>query len=317
MRPVSPPTCFNHSANWTYLDKRKEKLIVTLYRHCYKSSAYSAAHRARTFTTNPSITLISLLRHKPLVWSDPADPFLTDVRRFRGVTVLESLTPCTVPHIVIIDEPPANPWIAWANTTLQQDSEGGNWLTVPPWHYGPGLLPDSGQGAMEGVMTNETPVKSSLDIIFEEPELEEDRESISRAETPIPITPLTLACAGEDVLHDFGDSCSLYAEQDTIDIRLSNCALNLPFHEHDRDLDQTGYPDYHVLFPVSDEFAQTGGMLESYDSSEEVVRLKPPQPPDPEPRVEREFYEDDEDLPPLDDWYLSIAQRTNITLFSY
>ena len=170
---------------------------------------------------------------------------------------------------------------------------------------------------MEGVMNNETPVKSSLDIIFEEPELEEDRESISRAETPIPITPLTLACAGEDVLHDFGDSCSLYAEQDTIDVRLSNCALNLAFHEHDRDLDQTGYPDYHVLFPVSDEFAQTGGMLESYDSSEEVVRLKPPQPPDPEPRVEREFYEDDEDLPPLDDWYLSIAQRTNITLFSY
>lgn len=97
MRPVSPPTCFNHSvrllrlasivphsripyqANWTYLDKRKEKLIVTLYRHCYKSSV-----SLRIFLL--SMTYLTILRrlipqhtvlvHLPLIPALPSSLYL-------------------------------------------------------------------------------------------------------------------------------------------------------------------------------------------------------------------------------------------------
>jgi len=70
----------------------------------------------------------------PITWSDPASPLLLCFRRFPGTLVIDSVTPFTVPHIVIT-EPPIwdyNPYVNMHNSTqTPQDAGWGQSLVVP------------------------------------------------------------------------------------------------------------------------------------------------------------------------------------------
>lgn len=57
---------------------------------------------------------------------------LSTFRRFRGSTIIDSPAPFTIPHIVISEPPPQNPWIScWNHPSNPQDCQWGARLTVP------------------------------------------------------------------------------------------------------------------------------------------------------------------------------------------
>lgn len=70
----------------------------------------------------------------PITWSDPASPLLSYFRRFPGTLIIDSVTPFTVPHIVIT-EPPIwdyNLYVNMHNSTQNpQDAGWGQFLVVP------------------------------------------------------------------------------------------------------------------------------------------------------------------------------------------
>ena len=63
---------------------------------------------------------------------DTEKPFLQRRNQFRGTIVIESPSPFSIPHIIINEPPPQDPWIVWHNaTTSPQDHGFGRYLTVP------------------------------------------------------------------------------------------------------------------------------------------------------------------------------------------
>jgi hypothetical protein len=70
----------------------------------------------------------------PVTWTDPASPLLSFFFRFNGALIIDSVTPFTVPHIVIT-EPPIwdyNPYVNMHNSTQSpQDAGWGQSLIVP------------------------------------------------------------------------------------------------------------------------------------------------------------------------------------------
>jgi len=70
----------------------------------------------------------------PITWSDPASPLLSCFRRFPGTLIIDSVTPFTVPHIVIT-EPPIWDYNLYVNmhnsTQTPQDAGWGQSLVVP------------------------------------------------------------------------------------------------------------------------------------------------------------------------------------------
>ncbi|THH19775.1 hypothetical protein EW146_g1448 [Bondarzewia mesenterica] len=303
--PVFSRSLFNRMTNvacMEYLDARKAKLLNALYRHCYKSSANSAAYRAYTFTANPSSALVSWLKSKPLSWTDPADALLLDMRRYLGVTIYESLTPCTTPHIAIVDEASANPWIAWSNGTLPQGSEDGKWLTVSLWYYGP------------------SPEYVSLDEKLEECSYQPE----SRPETPVPVTPQMPVCTGQRAL--FGSHHGRPVQVDVHEVP-DESPDGLSFEEgfRARAREHSEHCCDPLFFAPTDDFAQTRVYDIDLGDEEEVVCLRSAEPSpsfssvsysDVEGSSNPELYEDEEGLPPLDEWYTSIARRTSMTLVS-
>ena len=70
----------------------------------------------------------------PVTWSDPASPLLSCFGRFPGTLIIDSVTPFTVPHIVVT-EPPIWDYNSYVNmhnsTQTPQDAGWGQRLVVP------------------------------------------------------------------------------------------------------------------------------------------------------------------------------------------
>lgn len=83
-----------------------------------------------------SATVSELFSHleTPVTWSDPALPLLSWYFRLPGAIIIDSITPFTIPHIVIT-EPPTwdyNPYVNLHNSTQSpQDARWGQSLVVP------------------------------------------------------------------------------------------------------------------------------------------------------------------------------------------
>src|ERR1700743_713770 len=83
-----------------------------------------------------SATVSELFSHleTPVAWSDPALPLLSWYFRLPGAIIIDSITPFTIPHIVIT-EPPTwdyNPYVNLHNSTQSpQDARWGHSLVVP------------------------------------------------------------------------------------------------------------------------------------------------------------------------------------------
>ena len=99
--------------------------------------AFVASNVAHSLNSRYSSTVMSELFSRlemTIAWSDPALPLLSCFRRFPGTLIIDSVTPFTVPHVVIT-EPPIwdyNPYVNIHNSTqTPQDAGWGQSLVVP------------------------------------------------------------------------------------------------------------------------------------------------------------------------------------------
>ncbi|KZV65793.1 hypothetical protein PENSPDRAFT_112833 [Peniophora sp. CONT] len=98
--------------------------------YTYRACAFLTARKASNMLRSPSATLIAALQPQALKWTDAAEPVLAWMSQFRGITILDSRMPCTVPHIVIAEPPPDDGWTAYDNVAPQQDSQNGHVLSL-------------------------------------------------------------------------------------------------------------------------------------------------------------------------------------------
>ncbi|OSX59485.1 hypothetical protein POSPLADRAFT_1184248 [Postia placenta MAD-698-R-SB12] len=69
---------------------------------------------------------------RPFHWTDAAEPLLSFFSQTLGATVIDTVTPCTTPHIVIEEPAPEQCWALYHNSVPNpQDVGFGHYLTVP------------------------------------------------------------------------------------------------------------------------------------------------------------------------------------------
>jgi hypothetical protein len=105
--------------------------------HPHLAQAAAVSEVARDLHHHYSSTSMSELFSRleaSITWSDPASPLLSCFHRFPGTLIIDSVTPFTIPHIVIT-EPPIwdyNPYVNMHNSTqTPQDAGWGQSLVVP------------------------------------------------------------------------------------------------------------------------------------------------------------------------------------------
>ena len=205
----------------------------------------------------------------PATWSDPALPLLSWFFRLPGALIIDSVTPFTIPHIVIT-EPPIWDYNLYVNvhnsTQSPQDAGWGQSLVVPSPVVDFVNLPEdvpfeSTDAAYDIVIQC---VESGTEGDWSEPECPSEGSVVGSPESTALQTPGLLTPIGEEEEFD-----------------LVMFASSPP--------------------PTSSHLTPVGG-------DELLVLEAAPQ--------DFETYCDDEDddLPPLDDWYQDIASRSGYVL---
>lgn len=148
-----------------------------LQKNQFKAAAFGASRVADAFRQrydNPEF-LSSI--EKPFEWVDPAEPLLRHNFHHRGVLIIDSLSPFTIPHIMINAPPPQDFWVTWGNATNSpQDGGFGRYLVVP-----------SRFGVVDYINLPQSPCETSDSNCENEVDLS---ESSSPPGTPFPETPL-------------------------------------------------------------------------------------------------------------------------------
>jgi hypothetical protein len=189
---------------------------------------------------------------------------LSSLRQFRGTTVIDSIAPFNVPHIVISEPPPQNPWVSSGNhPNNPQDCLWGARLTVPA-----------------KFITFVNPPPCNTEDVESEPDSDYDDDDEEHAEF-VDYVALGLASS-----------------------RPETPAPELP-------LTADGRREARVVEePILDEGREFASFLgeSSLSLNDEV---SPALPCDEMPRIDYEILDDDEedDLPPFDDWYISVQSR--------
>jgi hypothetical protein len=183
---------------------------------------------------------------------------LSALLQFRGTTVIDSIAPFTVPHIVISEPSPSNPWVSSGNhPNNPQDCLWGARLTVPAkfvTFVNPPLCNAAGH------------IESESDSDYDD----------------------------EDEHIEFVDYVPMGATS-------SRPETSVSLTVDDR------RESVFVEEPIQDEGMEFASFLEDSSTSlfDEVF------PCDKMPRMDYEVLDDDEedDLPPFDDWYTTIQSR--------
>lgn len=221
-----------------------------------------------------------------------------------GAIVLESSCPFTVPHILINSPPPQNPWIPWHNAV--NDPQDGRYLTVPSPRVNY-INMDVGEGEEPEFKWSTSSAASSRfflagneeegDCIVEDADYEdEDDLEVDQSESPPPSRP---GSPGPETPTD--DSMSL---RGFFTMRRPNFVID----EDDED-------DRALALAI----AKTA--VEEYYHSASLLRVSLPvieeeDSPDGEgfspmhPSLQVVAMDEDEGLPPLDEWYLGASPRT-------
>lgn len=107
-------------------------IITALHRHCYKVSVQAAASVALSFHVRWRDPAFRLRFERPFHWTDAAEPLLSFFSQTLGATIIDTVTPCTTPHIVIEEPAPEQCWALYHNSVPNpQDVGFGQYLTVP------------------------------------------------------------------------------------------------------------------------------------------------------------------------------------------
>ncbi|EGO27660.1 hypothetical protein SERLADRAFT_406684 [Serpula lacrymans var. lacrymans S7.9] len=236
-------------------------IITELYNDLLQ--AYVASQKAPAFRARYDTPFFVQSLEKPFEWSDPAQPLISSCRHFLGVTLLESDRPCTVPHIMISEPAPQNPWVAWQNAINPQDD---TYLSIFPrciTFVGTDELP---------IHDNDGEARAAELAIDEMDQLESDIPS--RPDSPVPESP-----PDDDEVGYF----HVAADADTCEMDPARCYI--------------------------DPFSQWNQKPTCYDHSNSA----PYSQPSCDIRI-TEFDEDEDDsLPPFDDWYTSVLERAKGT----
>lgn len=191
--------------------------------------------------------------------------------------MIESPTPFTVPHIIINEPPPQDPWIPWSNaTTNPQDQGFGQYLTVP--HR---LV------YQVHVATDDDDIDADTHEFYTSMPLEEEEES-------------DFSCQDDDMVSGSFSSSSSESEPETPDpdSLMDEFLLEEEYDEEDEE-------DHHVhLFDSCDD-SPWSGIINRYSAKASAATFASV--------VACDESEEDE-LPPFDDWYQSIAARTLVTM---
>ncbi|KAI0346845.1 hypothetical protein BDW22DRAFT_464633 [Trametopsis cervina] len=121
-------------------------------------------------------------QERPFVWSDPAAPLLEYYGSCRDARIIDSITPFSVPHIIIHEAPDQTPWEACENRVVVPQNCA--YLMVPgtPCHCPP-VVPSQTEAAPELVVSTISDddelssVDSEADEEFESTTEESDSES--------------------------------------------------------------------------------------------------------------------------------------------
>ncbi|KAF9647847.1 hypothetical protein BDM02DRAFT_3187667 [Thelephora ganbajun] len=113
------------------------RLLRSLYKRLFSTCAAAAsnvAHNLRSrYSSSTAMPELFSRLETPITWSDPASPLLSFFRQLPGTLIIDSVTPFTIPHI-IISEPPIwdyNPYVNMHNSTQSpQDAGWGQSLVV-------------------------------------------------------------------------------------------------------------------------------------------------------------------------------------------
>ncbi|KAF9569258.1 hypothetical protein CPC08DRAFT_176775 [Agrocybe pediades] len=114
-------------------------LAFSLYRHLFKSIAIIASERAENFRSRYDSPSFCETIERPFEWTDPAEAVISMYNRnfSNGRIILHSVEPFTIPHIIIHEAPPNDPWVIFANGTNVQDCSFGNSLVAPSSRFRP------------------------------------------------------------------------------------------------------------------------------------------------------------------------------------
>jgi hypothetical protein len=194
---------------------------------------------------------------------------------FPGVAIIDSPNPFSVPHIMIWSPPPQDPWIHYSTATNDpQDGGFGQFLVVP---------------SRSVSFINMSPTQyPTFDSILDYDDHDDGcSDTFSEPDTPEPRTPIDLV-----------------DEQ-----------RYLPWEHSARYDDDEDENDRYGSWDNSDT-QHENLCSQSWERSESAITEEENQeiPDRPSKHI---FYFDDEeeeDLPPLDDWYLSVASRNGIQI---
>ncbi|KAF6762231.1 hypothetical protein DFP72DRAFT_1061500 [Ephemerocybe angulata] len=228
-------------------------VVTALQRHRLKALAIEVSECAKILSDRYDPEYLESLE-KPFQWTDPAEPLL-ETAGYQGVQLLfDSMTPFSVPHILLCTPPAQDPWIPYSTATNDpQDCGFGRYLVVP-----------SQQVSFINMAGD---YDDDYDIC--------ETPSDSEPSTPEPMTPPDL-----EIDSYFWRDPDAYAND----------------NDDEAENDQYDDPEYVAYDRKIDE-------IETQD-----IPSRPGKPI---------FYfddEDEDDLPPLDDWYISVARRNGVEL---
>lgn len=184
-------------------------LLRALYKRLFSACAAVASDVARTLNSRYSSldTISELFSHleSPVTWSDPALPLLSCFFRFPGALIIDSVTPFTIPHIVIT-EPPIwdyNPYVNMHNCTQSpQDAGWGQSLVVPSPVVDFINLPEDdpfgSSETMPGCSITDQCAQSETELDVWEPESPSEESGVVSPESTALQTPGLLTPIGEE-----------------------------------------------------------------------------------------------------------------------
>ncbi|KAI0796925.1 hypothetical protein C8Q75DRAFT_742700 [Abortiporus biennis] len=268
-------------------------VIPSLYKIHFKAAVFLACEIAPLFRKQWDIPEYAQTHERPYHWSDPAQPLLSLHSSLPGSLILDSTNPFKIPHIIIEEAPPENPWEASVNNTLDpQNFEFGNLLTVPSHHVRfvnyyerfsrfeyEDFEVENGDGDDDEDRFSESVCSDVVDNV-------DDDSGYSSVDDSHEIVTPTSQCEFHiyEVNGD-GDQDKLWQSS------ITSSSTKPTFQSS-----QSG-PDYHSIHPHGLPSSSTKPSSSQGNYSEASVS-------------NYDLEDDEDDLPPFDDWYLSIATRS-------
>lgn len=252
-------------------------IVNALQRHHRKAAAFAASEAARSFLTCNEYRCPS---EKPFRWTDPAEPFLQRKNQFRGTIVIESPSPFAVPHIIINEPPPQDPWIPWHNATNSPQDHGfGRYLVVLHRMVLYTNAPESSEDYWGSLFASSESENLDPQAYREDTDYGGSSCSESEPGTPDP----------DSLMNDF----LLDGNNPDFHVEILHVSENVNIFDSFDESPWTAIMDRYsaALLKTQERPFECSGAA-GFDQTTEGVT-----------------YDDEDELPPFDDWYQSIATR--------